>query len=78
MIIFYDKTVVLVVVKDPKYHGKTKHIKKIYHYIKDAITEEDVVLKHIFTSNLVVDPPTKPKARDIYVGHMRTLGLCRI
>ena len=64
--------------KDPKYHGKTKHIKKRYHYIRDAITEEDVVLKHISTSNLVADPLTKLIARDIYVGHVRSIGLFRM
>ena len=63
---FCDKTAALVVAKDLKYHGKTKHIKKRYHYIRDAIIE-DVVLKHIFTSNLVADPLTKPIARDIYI-----------
>ena len=43
--IFCDNTAALAVAKDPKYHGKTKHIKKIYHYIRDAITDKDVVLK---------------------------------
>ena len=52
MTIFCDNTTALVMIKDPKYHGKTKYIKKRYHYIGDAITKEDVVLKHIFTSNL--------------------------
>ena len=76
--IFCDNTVALTVAKDPKYHGKTKHTKKRYHYIKDAITENDVVLKHIFTSNMVADPLTKPISRDIYVRHVRSLGLCRM
>ena len=65
--IFCDNTTALAVAKDPKYHGKTKHIKKRYHYIGDAITKKDVVLKHIFTSNLVVDPLTKPIVMDIYM-----------
>ena len=71
---FCDRTAAL----DPKYHEKTKHIKERYHYIKDAITEENVVIKHIFTSNLVADPLTKSIAKDIYVGHMKSLGLCRM
>ena len=75
--IFCDNTVALVVAKDLEYHRKTKHIKKRYHYIRDAIIE-DVVLKHISTSNLVADPLTKPIARDIYVGHVRSLGLCKM
>ena len=78
MIIFCDNIVALAVAKDPKYHEKTKHIKKKYHYIRDAITEKDVVLKHITTSKMMADPLTKPIARDIYVRHVRSLGLCRM
>ena len=63
MTILCDNIVALVVAMDPKYHEKTKHIKKIYHYIKDAIIEKDVVLKHISTSNMVANPLTKPIAR---------------
>ena len=63
MTIFFDNTAALAVAKDLKYHGKTKHVKKRYHYIGDAITEEDVVLKHISTSTLMADPLTKPIAR---------------
>ena len=71
VIIFCDNTAALAVAKDPKYHGKTKHIKKIYHYIRDTITKKDVVLKHISTNNLVANLLTKLIARDIYVGHVR-------
>ena len=78
MTIFCDKNVALVMAKDPKYHEKTKHIKKKYHYIRDAITKENVVLKHIPTSYLVADLLTKSIARDIYVGHVKSLGLCRM
>ena len=78
MTIFCDNNAALAVVKDPKYHEKTKHIKKRYHYIRDAITEKDVVLKHISTSNMVADPLTKPIARDILVKHVRSLGLYRM
>ena len=68
----------MAIAKGPKYHEKTKHIKKIYHYIRDAISEKDVVLKHISTSNMVADPLTKPIAKDIFVRHVRSLGLCRM
>ena len=37
VIIFCDNNAALTVIKDPKYHGNTKHIKKKYYYIKDAI-----------------------------------------
>ena len=76
--IFCDNIATLAVAKDPKYHGNTKHIKKRYHYIRDAIMEKDVVLKHISTSNMVADLLTKPIARDVFVKHVRSLGLCRM
>ena len=76
--IFCDNTTALAVAKDPKYHGKTKHIKKRYYYIRDAIIEKDVILKHISTSNMVADPLTKPIVRDVFVKHVRSLGLCRM
>ena len=76
--IFYDNTVALVVVKDPKYYGKTKHTKKRYHYIRDVIIENDVVLKYISTSNMVADPLNKPIVRDVFVKHVRSLSLCRM
>ena len=76
--IFYDNTTALAVAKDPKYHGKTKHIKKRYHYIRDAIIDKDVVLKYISTNNMVADPLTKPIARDVFIRHVKSLGLCRM
>ena len=78
MTIFCDNTAALAVVKDPKYHGNTKHIKKRYHYIRDAITDKDFFLKYISTNNMVADPLTKPIARDVFIRHVKSLGLCRM
>ena len=73
-----DNIATLAVAKDPKYHEKIKCIKTRYHYIRDSITEKDAVLKYISTSNMVADPLTKPIARDVFVKHVRSLGLCRM
>ena len=78
MTIYYDNTAAIAVAEDPKYHGKTKHIKMRYHYIREAITEQDVILKHISTNSMVADPFTKPIARDAFVRHVRSIGLCRM
>jgi hypothetical protein len=78
VIIYCDNIAAIVVDKDLKYHGKTKHIKMRYHYIRKAIIEQDVILKHISTNYMVADPLTKPIARDAFVRHVRSLGLCRM
>ena len=67
VIIYCDNTVAIVVAKYPKYHEKTKHIKMRYQYIKEAINDHDVILKHISTNSMVVDPLTKPIARDAFI-----------
>lgn len=37
MMIFCDSIVVLIYAKDLKYRGRTKHIDRKYHYIKDMV-----------------------------------------
>ena len=78
MTIYCDSMVALAYAKDPKYHGKTKHIQIRYHFVKDMITQNEVVLRHIPTSKMVADPFTKPIVRDAFVRHAKSLGLCRI
>jgi hypothetical protein len=73
-----DSMAALAYAKDPKYHGRTKHIDIRYHYIRDMIAQKEVVLKHISTSRMVADPLTKPIARDVFQAHVRSLGLRRM
>ena len=78
MIIYYENTAAIVVAKDPKYHGKTKHIKMRYHYIREAIIEHDVISKHISINCIIADLLIKPIARDAFVRHVRSFGQCRM
>ena len=56
----------LAYAKDSKYHGRTKHIDIRYHYIRDMVAYNEVVLKHISTSLMIDDPLTKPIGRDVF------------
>ena len=78
MTIYCDRMVALAYAKDPKYHGKTKHIYIRYPFIRDMITQNEVVLRYIPTSKMVADPFTKPIARNAFFRHAKSLGLCRI
>ena len=68
----------LAYAKDPKYHRKTKHIQIIYHFVREMITQYEVVLKHIPTNEMIANSFTKPIARDAFMRHVRSLGLCMI
>ncbi|KAK2966916.1 hypothetical protein RJ640_000544 [Escallonia rubra] len=64
-------------VKDPKYHGKAKHICLRYHFIRTLVAQGEVSMKHIPTGRMVADPLTKPIARDVFLSHIRSMGLRR-
>jgi hypothetical protein len=73
-----DSTIAIAYAKDPKYHGRTKHIDIRYHYIRDMVAQKKMVLKHISMSRMVANPLTKPIARDVFQAHVRSLGLRRM
>ncbi|KAK4411888.1 Retrovirus-related Pol polyprotein from transposon TNT 1-94 [Sesamum angolense] len=62
-------TTAIVYAKDPKYHGRTKHIDTRYHFIRDSIAQGEVVLRHIPTNDMIADPFTKPLRRDAFHRH---------
>ena len=72
-----DSMAALAYAKDPKYHGKTKHIDLRYHFIRDMVAQKEVILKHIPTTRMIADPLTKPIAKESFMVHVRALGLRR-
>ena len=78
VVIHCDSTAVIAYARDLKYHSRTKHIDTRYHFIRDIITQGQVVLRHISTSNMIANPLTKPIARDVIHRHVSGLGLRRI
>ena len=63
--IHIDGMVVLAYSKDPKYHGRTKYIDICFHYIRDIVTQREVVLKHIYI-------------KKVFQTQVRSLGLCKL
>uniref|UniRef100_A0A2N9EJK6 CCHC-type domain-containing protein n=1 Tax=Fagus sylvatica TaxID=28930 RepID=A0A2N9EJK6_FAGSY len=49
VLLYSDSTSALAYAKDPKYHGKAKHIELRYHYIRDMVSQGEVILQHIST-----------------------------
>ncbi|XP_028059899.1 uncharacterized protein LOC114263534 [Camellia sinensis] len=47
-----DSMVALAYAKDPKYHGRTKHIDVRFNFIKDIVAQKEVILEHISTSRM--------------------------
>ncbi|KAK2987291.1 hypothetical protein RJ640_024654 [Escallonia rubra] len=48
-----------------------------YHFIRALVAQGEVSMKHIPTGRMVADPLTKPIARDVFLSHIRSMGLRR-
>jgi hypothetical protein len=76
--IWCDNTAAIQYAKDPKFHRKAKHIKRRYHFVRDAIKSKEIVVKYLSTTKMIADPLTKPTSRDVFKTHMLSLGLRRV
>ena len=75
MTINCDSQVAIAFTKYLKYHSRT-NVK--YNLVRDIIAQEKVRVQCISTHNTIVNLLKKPIARDVFVGHVRSLGLRRI
>ena len=72
-----DSQAAIAYTKDPKYHGKTKHIDIKYNFVPDLVAQKEVNMKYISMHDMVADPFIKPIPRDTFNRHVRSLGLHR-
>jgi len=73
-----DNTAAIKFAKDPKFHRKANHIKRRYHFVRNAIKEKEVAIKYISTSRMIADPLTKPIPKYAFKAHVMSLGIHKI
>uniref|UniRef100_A0A251TCA0 Putative copia protein n=1 Tax=Helianthus annuus TaxID=4232 RepID=A0A251TCA0_HELAN len=59
VIIHCDNKSTICLAKDPMFHGKSKHIRIKYHFIRDLIKNNDIEVRFCPTGNQVADILTK-------------------
>jgi len=62
-------------VKDNKFHSRTKHIDLWYHFIREAIEDKKIEIEYVLTEENVADIFTKALARPRFKGFVEKLGL---
>ena len=62
--------------KNPVEHKRTKHIDIRYHFVREAITTDEVTLEHCATDDMVADPMTKELGKTKHDKHVEAMGLC--
>nr|GEX34856.1 putative retrotransposon protein [Tanacetum cinerariifolium] len=73
--IFSDNESEVALTKEPKDHGKLKHIKRKYHFVISKVEEGHAIMKHIRSEDNPADPFTKALAKSRHDEHARSIGL---
>ena len=61
--------------KEPRNHGKGKHVKRKYHLIRDIVQRGDVSVTKNATMENLADPFTKALPSKVFHCHLDSLGL---
>jgi hypothetical protein len=72
--VFCDSQSAIHLTKNQMYHERTKHINVRYHFLREVVTQGDIIVKKIAVENLV-DMLTKPL---IIVKFKHCLGLINV
>lgn len=74
-IIYGDNQGAIALAKNPKFHGRSKHIDIQHHYVREKVEDGTVGLKYIETSKQIADGLTKPLSKVPFLQFRRALGL---
>ncbi|KAJ9544125.1 hypothetical protein OSB04_023832 [Centaurea solstitialis] len=61
--------------KEPKDHGKSRHIKRKFHYVRHKIEDGDILVSRISSKENLTDPFTKALSKTKHDLHARSIGL---
>ncbi|GKE35852.1 hypothetical protein Tco_1455174, partial [Tanacetum coccineum] len=75
VIIRFDNKSTIALSKNPVFHGRSKHIHTRYHFIRECVENEQVIVEHVSGENQTVDPLTKALARIRFKEMMSLLGV---
>lgn len=74
-IIYGDNQGAIALAKNPKFHGRSKHIDIQHHYVREKVEDRTVGLKYIETSKQIADGLTKPLSKVPFLQFRKALGL---
>jgi len=75
MEIFCDNEGVVSLTKEPRDHGRSRHIDRKYHFIRHCVEKGQLMVKRISSEDNPADPLTKGLSRVKHLQHARSIGL---
>ena len=75
ILLYADNQSAVQLVKNNRFHERTKHIDTKYHHMRDTLAQGLITIEHISTHNMTADILTKALVRETYWKHLHRLGL---
>ena len=70
-----DSKSALAVAKNPVFHGRSKHIRIKYHFIRDCLEDGSIKADHISTTDQLADILTKSLGKSRFLEMRKRIGL---
>jgi hypothetical protein len=78
VVIYCDNISSILLVNNPVYHARTKHIEVHYHFIREKVLAKEIDLIHVSTEDQVVDIFTKALGIDKLKKFRKMLGVLEV
>lgn len=75
VVIYVDNKSAIDLAKNPVFHGRSKHIDIRYHFIRECVEMEEIVIKHVSTEKQRADVLTKATSTTKFERMRALLGL---
>ncbi|GJQ99116.1 zinc finger, CCHC-type containing protein [Tanacetum coccineum] len=77
-VLYVDNKSAIELIKNPVFHGRSKHIDLRYHFIRECVERGDVVIKHVCSKEQKADILTKPLPRIQFIEMRKMMGVKNI
>ena len=74
-VIYYDNSSAIALSKNYVFHKRTKHIDEKFHYIRELVNNEEIVLQHCRIEEQFADILTKPLGQKSFEYLRKFLGM---
>jgi hypothetical protein len=71
-----DSSTIICLAHNPVFHGRAKHIKVRYHFLRDYAEKGEIEMKFIDTKSQLADIFTKPLDSSYFASLRGELGVC--
>jgi hypothetical protein len=74
-VVYADNMSAMALARNPQFHKRTKHIDVHFHYVRECIASDVVVLEHVSSGDMIADTLTKGLARPKFRYFRSKLGV---